>query len=118
MACHRVAAVFVIWLLIPCGLPQDSSLISHKGRFGILYDGTGVSKVLRSKISRRVRRNRSVYSVLFDPMGKGASKEQPQSSDLFIIKDLILSILFKILNLQLKLQNPISSYSVSSTIAF
>ena len=27
MACHRVTAVvFVIWLLIPCGLPQGSSL--------------------------------------------------------------------------------------------
>jgi hypothetical protein len=27
VACHRVAAaVFVIWLLIPCGLPQGSSL--------------------------------------------------------------------------------------------
>ena len=50
MACHRVtAAVFVIWLLIPCGLPQGSSLRIFEynrplhvfGGIGILMLGIG-----------------------------------------------------------------------------
>ena len=48
MACHRVAvAVFVIWLLIPCGLPQGSSL--PKNIINQLANGITKDKFLNPK---------------------------------------------------------------------